>query len=54
MFASADAILLKAANPLVQKKLPVEDRVTQPFPTSFAGRTNDDSDRILAAAGGIF
>jgi len=38
-----------AGNPLMQEQLPVESWGTQTLGLSFAGRTNGDSYRVLAA-----
>ena len=47
MFASG--VQFKAANPLMQEQLPVAQWGTNVVAMSFAGRTNGDSYRILAA-----
>ena len=54
VFAGADLGFVPVAatgagNPLVQQQLPVEDWGTQILGLSFAGRTNGDSYRVLAA-----
>lgn len=45
----ADGNVAAAGNPLMQEQLPVESWGTQTLGLSFAGRTNGDSYRVLAA-----
>jgi IgGFc binding protein len=49
MCVTAKGIQLKAANPLCQQQLPVEQWGTNVVSLSFAGRTGGDTYRVLAA-----